>query len=96
MLLAEWLPRGSRADSDDAGGDADKLLAGADRAALVTVTRYTAQGSAETASAAPTWSWPATTAGCTSSTAIPAIMARWPPAPQGGKDVRSTLTDLLA
>ena len=48
--LAEWLPRGSRADSDDPV-DADKLLAGADRAALLTVTRYTAQGSAETAGA---------------------------------------------
>jgi hypothetical protein len=46
--LAEWLPRGSRADSDDAV-DAGKLLAAADRAALLTVTRYTAQGSAETA-----------------------------------------------
>jgi hypothetical protein len=46
--LADWLPRGSRADSGDAV-DADRLLAEADRAALLTVTRYTAEGSAETA-----------------------------------------------
>ncbi len=46
--LADWLPRGSRADPGDAV-DADRLLAEADRAALLTVTRYTAQGSAETA-----------------------------------------------
>jgi hypothetical protein len=46
--LADWLPRGSRADSGDAV-DADRLLTEADRAALLTVTRYTAQGSAETA-----------------------------------------------
>ena len=48
--LAEWLPRGSRADPDDPV-DAGSLLATADRAALLTVTRYTAQGSAETAGA---------------------------------------------
>jgi hypothetical protein len=47
-FLARWLPQGSRAD---AGGavDADALLDSADRAALLTVTRYTVQGSAETA-----------------------------------------------
>ena len=50
--LADWLPRGSRADSGSGSGDAvdgDQLLAEAERAALLTVTRYTAQGSAETA-----------------------------------------------
>ena len=49
--LAEWLPRGSRADPGDPV-DADSLLAAADRTALLTVTRYSAEGSAETAGTA--------------------------------------------
>ena len=46
--MADWLPRGSRAGSDDPV-QADALLAGAERAALLTVTRYNVEGSAETA-----------------------------------------------
>jgi hypothetical protein len=49
-LLAAWLPRGRAADSG-AGRDADAVLASAERSALVTVTRYTTQGSAEIADA---------------------------------------------
>lgn len=49
-LLAGWLPGGRRADPDRAA-DTDSLLASAERSALVTITRYTAQGSAETAGA---------------------------------------------
>ena len=48
--LAGWLPGGRRADPDHTA-DPDSLLASAERSALVTVTRYTAQGSAETAGA---------------------------------------------
>ncbi len=48
--LADWLPHGSQADPDGAV-DADELLATADRAALITVTRYTVEGSAEAAGA---------------------------------------------
>jgi hypothetical protein len=47
-LLAEWLPRGKAADPEDAV-DADAAFDGAERSALVTVTRYTAEGSAEIA-----------------------------------------------
>jgi hypothetical protein len=47
-LVAGWLPRGRAADVED-GPDADSVLAGAERSALVTVTRYTTQGTAETA-----------------------------------------------
>ena len=47
-MLAEWLPRGRPAAVDTAP-DADALLAEAERSALVTVTHYTAQGSAEIA-----------------------------------------------
>ena len=49
-MLTEWLPRGSSADADPAL-DADAVLASAERSALVTVTHYTAQGSAEVAGA---------------------------------------------
>lgn len=47
-ILTEWLPRGSAADRGKAL-DTDALLAAATRSALVTVTRYTAEGSAEIA-----------------------------------------------
>jgi hypothetical protein len=46
--LTEWLPRGPAADPGSAT-DTDEALASAERTALVTVTRYTAQGSAEIA-----------------------------------------------
>jgi hypothetical protein len=49
-MLEEMLPRGPRADAPP-GADAAGVLAAAERAALVTVTRYTAEGSAETAGA---------------------------------------------
>jgi hypothetical protein len=46
-MLTDWLPRGSSADPDQEM-DVDALLAASERSALVTVTQYTAQGSAET------------------------------------------------
>lgn len=46
--LAAWLPAGELA-SQEALADADEVLAAAERSALVTVTRYSAQGSAEVA-----------------------------------------------
>ncbi|KIF69439.1 hypothetical protein HY68_13950 [Streptomyces sp. AcH 505] len=46
--LTEWLPRGSSADRDESA-DTDAVLAAAERSALITVTEYTAEGSAETA-----------------------------------------------
>jgi len=48
--LTDWLPRGSEADSDPSV-DADSMLASAERSALVTLTHYSAQGSAEIAGA---------------------------------------------
>ncbi len=47
-LLTEWLPRGSAA-REETVADADALLTGSQRSALVTVTEYTAVGSAEIA-----------------------------------------------
>jgi hypothetical protein len=46
--LADWLPDGELADPDPTT-DATAVLAEADRSALVTVTEYTAEGSAEVA-----------------------------------------------
>jgi hypothetical protein len=46
--LTEWLPKGDMADAGRQV-DASAVIAGSARAALVTVTRYTAEGSAETA-----------------------------------------------
>ncbi|MFF2525046.1 hypothetical protein [Streptomyces liangshanensis] len=47
-MLIEWLPRGPSADREAAMGT-DALLSGSERSALVTVTDYTAEGSAEIA-----------------------------------------------
>lgn len=44
--LADWLPHGPEADTDQ-GTDADAMLASAERAALITVTHYSTEGSAE-------------------------------------------------
>jgi hypothetical protein len=49
-FLTTWLPRGTLADPDPAI-DADSLLPSSERSALITVTHYTAEGSAEVAGA---------------------------------------------
>ena len=49
-FLTTWLPRGTLADPDPAI-DADSLLPSSERSALVTITHYTAEGSAEVAGA---------------------------------------------
>jgi hypothetical protein len=48
--LTEWLPKGSEADPDPSI-DADSVLAEAERSALVTLTHYSAEGTAEIAGA---------------------------------------------
>ncbi len=47
-MVSALLPRGPRADSSP-GTSADQVLGTAERTALITVTQYTAEGSAETA-----------------------------------------------
>jgi hypothetical protein len=47
-MLTDWLPKGPRARPAEVA-DADGLLAASERSALVTVTEYTTQGSAEIA-----------------------------------------------
>jgi hypothetical protein len=49
-LMADWLPKGRTADRDR-GLDAESVLASAERSALVTVTQYTTEGTAEIAGA---------------------------------------------
>jgi hypothetical protein len=46
--LTAWLPHGAAADPEPAM-DADSMLAAAERSALITLTRYSTQGSAEIA-----------------------------------------------
>jgi hypothetical protein len=48
-LLDALLPRGPRAEEQATDGDIDKVLAASERSALVTVTAFTADGSAEVA-----------------------------------------------
>jgi hypothetical protein len=48
-MLTDWLPQGPSADHDPAMEHADDVLTSSERSALVTVTQYTAQGSAEVA-----------------------------------------------
>jgi hypothetical protein len=93
--LVKWLPRGSRADASDPV-DVDALLASAERAALLTVTRYTAQGSEETA-------------GSTTDLVLarqddrlhvlardPSDRSRLVPQPENEKELPATLTELLS
>ena len=93
--LIDWLPKGDLADAA-AHEDTTAVLSSSSRAALVTVTKYTADGSAETAGA--------------SSDLVLArhddqlhVYGRSPdnpaaliPRQMDGKSVRDTLTDLLS
>jgi hypothetical protein len=47
-MLTDWLPHGPAARQEGAAADQDALLTDSERSALVTLTEYTAQGSAET------------------------------------------------
>jgi hypothetical protein len=93
--LIDWLPKGDLADAE-AHEDTTAVLSSSSRAALVTVTKYTADGSAETAES--------------SSDLVLArhgdqlhVYGRSPDNPAAliprqldGKSVRDTLTDLLS
>jgi hypothetical protein len=46
--LTDWLPQGQAADPDEAT-DTNAVLTASERSSLITVTQYTAQGSAEVA-----------------------------------------------
>ena len=82
--LVSWLPRGDRAGP---AGDPDAVLAAAQRSALVTVTRYTAQGTAETAGTSADLILAARDGKLHEFRRDPADAARLIPAPPDGADV---------
>ncbi len=94
-LLADWLPSGDRADPDP-GLDADQLLASADRSALLTLTRYTTQGSAETAGSSTDLALARRDGQLYVLTRHPDDQARLVPRSDDGQDVRELVADLLS
>jgi hypothetical protein len=93
--LADWLPRGDRADPGH-GADPDEVLAAAERSALVTVTRYAAQGSAEVAGASTDLVLARRDGELHEFRRDPADPDRLVPGPREARDVRDTLDGLLA
>jgi hypothetical protein len=93
--LVKWLPHGSRADASDPV-DTDALLAAADRAALLTVTRYTAQGSAETAGATTDLVLARRDDRLHVLARDPSDRSRLIPSPEREKELPAVLTGLLA
>jgi hypothetical protein len=94
-FLADWLPRGEPADPDP-GPDCDRVLASAQRSALVTCTRYTTEGSAETAVASTDLVLATLDGKLHVMSRDPADRARLMPRPDDGKDVRELIGELLA
>jgi hypothetical protein len=93
-FLTGWLPGGRRADPDRAA-DPDSLLASAERSALVTMTRYTTQGSAETAGASTDLILARQDSRLHVLTRDPADRAKLIPNPAGDEDIRDMLAGLL-
>jgi hypothetical protein len=93
--LAGWLPRGEAADRE-APVDVNVILESSERSALVTITRYTAEGSAETAEASSDVVLARRDGRLHVFGRDPADAASLVPRPRDGKNVRDTLADLLA
>ena len=93
-LLTDWLSGGPLADQEPAA-DPDGLLASAERSALVTITRYTTQGSAETAGASTDLILARHDGRLHVLTRDPADRARLIPGPAGDDDIRDMLAGLL-
>jgi hypothetical protein len=93
--LADWLPRGDRVGPDPASGP-DEVLAASQRSALVTVTQYSTQGSAETAGRSTDLVLARRDGELHEFRRDPAAADRLVSGPRNGKDVRDTLEDLLA
>ena len=94
-ILAAWLPKGPRAEPDQAA-DADTVLASSERSALVTVTHYTTRGSAEIAGASTDLILARHHGRLHLFSRDPENQARLVPSPRDGKDVEDTLAELLA
>jgi hypothetical protein len=93
-FVADWLPRGEEADRDTAV-DPDALLASSERSALITVTRYTTQGSAEIAGASTDLILARHDGRLHVFSRESADRAALVPRPIDGKGVRETLTLML-
>ncbi len=94
-FLAGWLPKGPLADVSTPV-DAAGLLASAERSALITVTRYTTQGSAEVADASTDLILARHQGRLHILTRDPHDRAKLIPGPHDSEDIRETLTALLA
>lgn len=93
-FLTGWLPKGPLADVSRPV-DADGLLAAAGRSALVTVTRYSTEGSAEIAGASTDLVFARHDGRLHVLTRDPHDQAKLIPAPRDGREVRDTLARLL-
>jgi hypothetical protein len=93
-MLTAWLPKGPRAEPGQAA-DADTVLASSERSALVTVTHYTAQGSAEIAGASTDLILARHHGRLHLFSRDPDNRARLVSSPWDGKDVEDTLAELL-
>jgi hypothetical protein len=94
-MLARWLPRGDPADADRAA-DASDVLAASDRAALITVTHYTTEGSAESASSSTDRIFARHDGRLYDFSRDPASADKLVPSPRDGKDIQDMLSGLLA
>jgi hypothetical protein len=93
-ILTTWLPRGPRAEPHPAA-DANGALASSERSALVTVTHYTTQGSAEIAGASTDLILARHQGRLHLFSRDPDNRAKLVPSPGEGKNVHDTLVDLL-
>lgn len=93
--LADWLPGGDPVDADESV-DAGPVLANADRSALVTITRYTATGSAEVAGDSTDLVLARHDGRLHTFTRDPGDASRLVSRPLGGSKVRDTVVELLA
>jgi hypothetical protein len=93
-MLTAWLPKGPRAEPGQAA-DADAALASSERSALVTVTHYITQGSAEIAGASTDLILARHHGRLHLFSRDPDNRARLVSSPWDGKDVGDTLAELL-
>ncbi len=93
-ILTAWLPRGPRGEPHPAA-DANGVLASSERSALVTVTRYTTQGSAEIADTSTDLILARHKDRLHLFSRDPDNPAELVPSPEEGKNVHDTLVDLL-
>lgn len=94
-MVSDLLPRGPRADSNQAE-DADPVLGTAERAALVTVTRYRTEGSAEIAGDSTDLVLARRDGRLHVFQRDPADRGKLIPAPPDARNVRDTLASLLS